>query len=426
MRICLIDDRRVADWYPLTLTRPASDLVCGLHTLGEKQSRYFRASAVSYLCRPALASWLRARDPQTPVNDAAWLRCAPTVLVNGRWLPPAAHTETHRAMFTEGPFLGLANGEVAFAVLDTRRMHSITPHTVDDCLHDWLQILPCREVGGTVLARPWDLIEHNGEEIENDFHATRDPAIIGFRPADIALVGPAERLAVHPSAHIDPHVVADTRRGPVVIGEGVNITAFTRLEGPCAIGAHTHLHAAQIRAGTTIGPHCRIGGEVEASVVLGYSNKYHEGFLGHSYLGEWVNLAAGTITGDLRYDYRDVTVRINNTHVPSGRMKLGSIIGDHAKTGLGVLLDCGSVLDVFSQVMPTGTFAPRSVPAFTRVGPDGAHQLEFTRLVAAAETAMARRGKSLPHALELFYRSLAGEPAQTEQTPATLPLRKIA
>ena len=82
------------------------------------------------------------------------------------------------------------------------------------------------------------------------------------------------------------------------------MTAFTRLEGPCGIGAHTHLLGAKVRSGTTIGPHCRIGGEVECSVVLGFSNKYHDGFLGHSYLGEWVNLAAGTTTGDLRNDYR--------------------------------------------------------------------------------------------------------------------------
>ena len=89
MRICLYEDRRVADLGPLTLTRPAADLLCGLTPLGHKPARYFDADVVGHLCRPVLAELLRSRDPAAPVNDPAWLRSAPTVLVNARWLPPA-------------------------------------------------------------------------------------------------------------------------------------------------------------------------------------------------------------------------------------------------------------------------------------------------------------------------------------------------
>src|SRR5207248_8637716 len=134
-------------------------------------------------------------------------------------------------------------------------------------------------------------------------------------------------LLIHPSARIDPMVVAATTGGPVVIGPGAVVHAFTRLEGPCAVGPGTQLFGAKVRAGTTLGPHCRVGGEVECSVVQGYSNKYHDGFLGHSHVGEWVNLAAGTITGDLRFDYRPVTVPLDGRDVPSGRVKVGSYFG---------------------------------------------------------------------------------------------------
>lgn len=426
MRICLYEDRRAADLYPLTLTRPASDLLCGLTTLGQKQVRYFGAEAVGHLCRPALADWLRARSPGEPVNDLAWLRAAPTVLVNARWLVPHAPLPSPRDLFDDAPFIGTADGEIAFAVFDAHRLYALSPGTVDNCLREWAQALPHHEVGGTVVGRAWELIERNGDELARDFEATCDPTEVGYHPTGFALVGRTDRLFIHPTARIDPLVVADTTRGPVVIGEGAVVTAFTRLEGPCAVGAHAHLLSAKVRAGTTVGPHCRVGGEVECSVVLGYSNKAHDGYLGHSYVGEWVNLAAGTITGNLRYDYRPVAMTFGGEEVPTGRTKLGSVIGDHAKTGLGVLLDCGTTLGPFAQVLPTGTLAPRAVPAFRRAGPGGLKELDADRAMRAADAAMRRRGKELTLHLEAVYRGLAAASGAEAAEPATLPLRKIS
>lgn len=427
MRICLYEDRRAADLSPLTLTRPASDLLCGLTTLGVKQIRYFGADAVGYLCRPALAEWLRVREPGTPVNDPAWLRSAATILVNTRWLPP--HSPAYaRRLFADGPFIATAGDEIAFAFLDSQRLQAVAPTTVNDCLHDWAQTLPRREVGGTVIDRVWTLLDHNGEELAHDFDCVYDPSEAGYHPTGFALVGHADRLFIHPSARVDPLVVADTTRGPVVIGSDAVITAFTRLEGPCSIGAHTHVLSAKIRGGTSIGPHCRIGGEVECSIVLGYTNKYHDGFLGHSYLGEWVNLAAGTSTGDLRFDYQPVSVPMGGEEVSTGQTKLGSMIGDHAKTGLGVLLNCGTTLGAFAQVLPTGTFSPRIVPSFHRAGADGVKELDVNRLLATAGVVMRRRGRELTPQLEAVYGGLVGI-RTTEgitHTPATLPLRKSA
>jgi UDP-N-acetylglucosamine diphosphorylase/glucosamine-1-phosphate N-acetyltransferase len=426
MRIYVYEDRHVRGLEPLTLTRPAADLLCGLTTLGQKYARYFAASTVGHFCRPAVAELIRSRAPDAGVNDSCWLRSGPTIVVNARWVPPSAKSAANP--LADGPYLGTAGGLVAFAVLDTARLPEVSPAMLEDGLDgamtDALRALPRREVGGRLVERPWELIDLNAEQITRDFEADADPTAAGFYPAGFALVGPADRLFIHPAARIDPMVVADTTHGPVFIDSGAVVHSFTRLEGPCAVGAGSVVLGATVRAGTTIGPHCRIGGEVECSILLGYANKYHGGFLGHSYVGEWVNLAAGTHTSDLRCDYHPVSVPINGREVPTGRTKVGSIIGDHAKTGLGVLLNCGTVIGPFAQVLPTGVFAPREIPAFARVGPSGVKGLEdVDRLLATAGTVMCRRGRELTPALETLYRSLA---AGRSEGATVLPMRRSA
>lgn len=427
MRICIYDDRRAADLGPLTATRPAADLLCGLSPLADKQARFFRAERVGYLVRPELAPLLKARDPGAPVNDPAWLRAAPTVLVNSRWVapPPPFPGPAYRDLFSGGTVVGACGAEVAFASVGTKLLQAVSPKTIDDCVADWSKVLPGVEAGGVVVRRPWELVDLNAAQIAADFALTCDPTAAGFHPAGFAVVGPADRLYLHPSARIDPMVVADTTAGPVWIGEGAVVTAFTRLEGPCAVGPHSHLFGAKVKAGTTIGPHCRVGGEVEASVLLGYVNKYHDGFLGHSYVGEWVNLAAATGTADLRFDYKPVTVRIGDEAVDTGRLKVGAVFGDHARTGLGVLFDAGTVLGPFASVLPSGRLAPRAVPGFARTGPDGSvPAADVDDLFASADRAMRRRGRELTPELRAVYAAAAGRAADAE--PATLPLRRSA
>ncbi len=427
MRICHYEDRDVSGLGPFTLTRPVAALLCGLDTLAQKQARYFPAGAVGHLCRPAMAGLMRATNPDAMINDPHWLRAAPTVLVNARWVPPAPTTtrQTPANPFINGPHIAMAGNDIAYAVLDPQHLQAVSLTTVDDCLNDWTQSLPLAEVGGSLLSRPWDLLEKNAEQIAIDFEADADQTAAGFYPEGFQLVGPAERLFIHPSARIDPMVVADTTNGPVSVGAGAVVHSFTRLEGPCGVGVGSVLLGAKVRAGTTIGPHCRVGGEVEASILLGYVNKYHEGFLGHSVIGEWVNLAAGTHTADLRYDYQPISVPVGGVMVSTGHTKVGAMIGDHARTGLGVLFDCGTAVGPFARVLPCGGFAPREVPAFHQAGPDGLKELtHIERILAAADTAMRRRGQMLSPELETVYRAAAQKPLSTRQH-TVLPWRRV-
>lgn len=424
MRVCLVEDKRVTDLSPLTVTRPAWDLRCGLTSLGEKQCRYFAAVEVGYWCRDYLAEWWRSESRGAPVNDATWLARERTLLVNGRWLPPAGRI---RFRWEEGPFVAWQGEDWAYAWLDPEQLDGWLRY--ENYQERWRQELPAKLAGGRLIRYLWELLEVNSVEIahdvaEGEYSRWRQEPLPG-----VVVLGPPEWLYVHPTAEVEPQVVIDTRPGPVVLEASCCVQAFSRVEGPCFIGAGSIVYGAKIRGGTTIGPHCRIGGEVENSIVIGYSNKYHEGFLGHSYVGAWVNLAAGTHTSDLRCDYRCVTVPGGFAEIDTGRRKVGAFLGDHVKTGLGVLLDAGSVLEPFAQVLPMPGFAPRWVPAFQRVGPAGRKLLhDVERLLDTVRIVFQRRDCELTSELERLYRRLAAEAieAAAHDGPAVIPWRRTA
>jgi UDP-N-acetylglucosamine diphosphorylase/glucosamine-1-phosphate N-acetyltransferase len=401
MRVCFFEDRGVATLEPLTLTRPAFELLCGQTSLGGKQCRFFAPREVGALVRPELADLYRAAHPDTPVNDLPWLRAGPTVLVNARWLPPPGP-----AADLAGPCVAMAGDEVAYAVLGPDRLTYCSPHTLDDCLETWKGTLPHAEAGGRLLRYPWELVHANAEQLRLDFRH----AAAGRRrelPSDLAVVGPADRLLLDPTAEVDPMVVADTRRGPVVIEREAVVTAFSRLEGPCYVGPQTHVLGAKVRGGTTLGPACRIGGEVEASIVHGHSNKYHDGFLGHSYVGEWVNLGAGTSNSDLRNDYGEVTVVVGGRPVATGMSKVGCFVGDHTKTGLGTLLNTGTSVGVFCNLLPSGGLLPKYVPSFCSWWNGTlAEQADLRGLLRTAAEVMRRRGGVFGEVHAALFRAL--------------------
>jgi len=215
--------------------------------------------------------------------------------------------------------------------------------------------------------------------------------------------GIAELLIVAPGACIERLVVADTTRGPVLIDQQAVVQSFSRLEGPCYVGPNTHVRGARIRA-SSIGPHCRVGGEIEASVIQGFSNKAHDGFLGHSYLGTWVNLGSGTQVADLRTDYRNVTVAVGDEPTDSGVLKLGALIGDHTKTGIGTLLNAGTVVGAFAQLLPDGGLLAHSIPSFCRCRNGRLEErTDLRKLFAAARVSFERRGCVWTEAHQEFY-----------------------
>ena len=409
MRLCLVEDHAVAGLEPLTLTRPAHTLMLGATTLGEKIAQYFGVgpgpARRGTILRTSLASTMVEADPHTVVNDEDWLARDSVLVVRSRWVPPNGVLD----LTQDAPRIGLCEGIPAFALVDAADAAQLRPNLVDSWF-DQLLSRPrwdCVDVEGDWIRRPWDLVAKNNDHLVRDFERAASFGLSNRHLSSTAIVGPVDRLKIHDSARIDPYVVLDTTNGPITIGSNVWLQPFTRVEGPAFIGSNTQLFRANIRGGVTIGPSCRIGGEVEASIVHGFSNKYHEGFLGHAYVGEWVNLGAITSNSDLRNDYGEVAVPLQGEPIPTGQAKVGCFIGDHTRTGMGSMLNTGTSIGVMCNVLPAGPLLPKHIPSFSavlygRIAPG----FPLDQMFQTARVVKSRRGKVFSPIEEDLYRLL--------------------
>jgi len=241
----------------------------------------------------------------------------------------------------------------------------------------------------------WELVLANPDQLTADFAALGRSGIEGTVEQPNAVRGSAKDVYIAAGALIHPMVVLDAANGPIYIDRDVEVHPFSRIEGPCYVGPQSVLLGAKCREGNSIGPVCRVGGEVEESIIQGYSNKYHDGFLGHAYVGEWVNLGALTTNSDLKNDYGSVQVFLpGKGPTDTGSNKVGSLIGDHTKTSIGTLLNTGSYVGAMALIMATGKPLAKFIPSFAWLL-DGAVTKGFGRkkLYETANVAMGRRGR---------------------------------
>jgi UDP-N-acetylglucosamine diphosphorylase/glucosamine-1-phosphate N-acetyltransferase len=230
------------------------------------------------------------------------------------------------------------------------------------------------------------------------------------------------RVTVEAGARVDPFAVLDGRGGPIQIGREAVVLPHTVVAGPCVVGPGTQLLGGRV-ARSTIGPQCRVAGEVEECVWQGYANKRHHGFVGHSLIGEWVNLGALTTTSDLKNNYGPVRVWVDGREVDSGTPKIGSLIGAHVKTGIGTLLPTGASVGAGSNLFGGGRFAPKRVPAFSWWDGERFDEHRLEPFLDTARVAMSRRGRIMQPAEEKALRSLHQATAEERagQEPLALP-----
>lgn len=362
MRLVLIDDFNETrnQFCPLVLGRPMWELRCGMTSLEEKLVARIKPDEVAYFVPDYMVEYYRTRTDR-PVNDLKALVGDDVILVN-----PRIKASSFDISAKGKSQIGLGDeGQVLYVRLnkeDSKRLFADDIGSFIAAAKSDLPNMPCKI---PIWQYTWDLVLANPEQIVADFQSTGRSGIEGIIEDPVAIRGSKKDVYIAPTAKLHPMVVIDAENGPIYIDEGVEIHPFSRIEGPCYIGKNSVLLGAKCREGNSIGPMCRIGGEVEESIIHGYSNKYHDGFLGHSYVGEWVNLGALTTNSDLKNDYSNVSVMLDGKRsIDTGSTKVGSLIGDHTKTSIGTLLNTGSYVGAMAIIMATGKPLPKHIPSF--------------------------------------------------------------
>jgi len=402
MKIVLFEDEHVAELYPLVFLRAAFDLRCGIFTLKEKVQKMFPGSELYLETRDELDAVCAETHGADTVNSHDAVRADDDILlVNAAVIltsDPSTYGERERVAVTEdGRFMWAYLKRESVARLDTPACIGLAQKARES--------LPTEAADDILIRYPWDLVVHNAEQIGVDFHRSYAAAQKSTPLQGAAMIGPAENLYVGERVELQPHSWIDCREGPVVVEDDVVVSAHTSIHGPAFIGKGTRLFEAKIREGCSIGPVCRVGGEVEESIIHGYSNKYHTGFLGHAYVCEWVNLGALTTNSDLKNDYSTVKVQVGGEPVDTGQMKVGSFIGDHSKTSIGTMLNTGSVVGIMCNLMAGASVLPKYIPSFAWYMRDRISKgLGLNYALGTARTAMGRRDMELTEAMEDLIR----------------------
>jgi UDP-N-acetylglucosamine diphosphorylase/glucosamine-1-phosphate N-acetyltransferase len=413
MHLCIYEDSGSSSFNPLTYFRPAFDLRCGILTLREKIIRRFKGLPVVLHARQSLHPLLHEGSPEVPIGSVKAESC---LFVNGRVLPTAASANLMRKH--RGDAIFVHGSTVVGALLSGDRLGAVRAQLAEDAFEPTGGArLPRVDVEALVFQYPWDLLAANVNEIVSDFAALRRSGSRRTSVHPSAVLAGRKQIAIGEGSAIGPGVVIDARNGPVWMGRNVTIMPGAVLEGPCSIGEGSivRIHA-KIYSGTTIGPVCKVGGEIEGSIMLSHSNKQHDGFLGDSYLAMWVNLGAGTTNSNLKNTYGTVRITVNGEEIDTGRMFVGVIAGDHVKTGINSSLNTGTIIGPSSNIFGGG-LPPKYIPAFSWGGTQGLVTYDVEKALAVAKTVMGRRGVQITAAYREIFRRVY-ETTRHERTNA--------
>lgn len=248
----------------------------------------------------------------------------------------------------------------------------------------------------------WELVANNGMAIASQAGYFADSLALSD---STKLRGPPSNLRIHGSAEVEDYVAFDVKLGPVVVGEEATIESFSRISGPCYIGPRTKVTSGLLRAGTSIFEGCKVGGEVENSIMMPHSNKAHLGYVGDSYIGEWVNLGAGSVFSNLKNTYGNVRTDVGGRRLDTGMMKLGPAIGDMAKVSIGATIFAGKKVGVGSHV--TG-LVDADVPSFTYFDGERGRIVELllSSVIETQRRMKERRGLTLSREEEELIRGV--------------------
>ncbi len=400
--LILFDDGK-HDFGPLCDLRPCFDLRTGALTTRQRieQSLGIKASSlhVPQVLHELALSENASLKVNQPLSSGLWL------LVNGRVTPQVALPTVNTI---DQPVMHLAaDGQLLWALLS----HEQAGLLIDNDFvpqHPVVQVITHDDKPRLLYDRPWHVLDSLDAALQHDLATWASPQVIQPLP------GYVHTLGTHPihviNARLQPGVVLNAEAGPIAIEPDAIIGAHSVIEGPCYVGPHTQLAAhTYLRPHTILGPSCKVAGEISFSIVQGFSNKAHLGYLGHSLVGQWVNLGAATTVSNLKNTYGSIRIQLHPDQPAENTQRHfhGPIIGDFVRTAIGSRLLTGSCVNTGAMLALSG-YAPKCAKAFgfyTDESPDGAdHQPD--KFIATATAMIARRKLTMSPALETRLRVL--------------------
>lgn len=368
---------------PITTARPLAEVRAGARLIRERWASALGGAVTGVIAAPRLKGF---EEPSAAVVLSDDMRLdAGTIVALSHCAPSLRRAET------EGVDTWMHGGRAVAAVLPTAcRVRDIRDIGI---------VAGARptELDGWTLSQPWDLIGHLPAMLAADTAVIAGEQRTPTLPADVRVLGD-HPVCIAPSAVVEPFVVLDATQGAIVIEAHAVVRSFSRLAGPFVLGPYSQWMTGSGHT-VSIGDHCRISGEVSTTIVCGHANKGHDGFVGHTYMGRWTNLGAGTVTSNLKNTYGPVSF----AGMPTGLQFLGTLLGDHAKTGILTRLTTGSSIGAGANVI-SDDVVPNVVPAFAW-GSRG-ERYDCTRFLQTAERVMARRKVEMTDAMRQCLRAV--------------------
>lgn len=372
MNYILFDDYSRHNLLPFTFTRPVADIRIGILTIKEKWENYLKAP-MSYVTQ----DYLQVKFPRIVSKD--------NIYINGKICPNEYLIETIRS---------LENNAAVKAGNDL-----IAYRTTGIDVPDFEELLTnAKEIDKNYISvkEPWDIFSKNGDALKQDFlFLTKGRQSQKLTGSNI-VIGDSKDVFLEEGAVVEACVL-NTKSGPIYIAKDAEVMEGSVVRGPFSLGEHSALKlSTKIYGPTTIGPHSKVGGEVNNSVIFGYSNKAHDGFLGNSVIGEWCNLGADTNNSNLKNNYANVKLfnYKKEQMVDSGLQFCGLMMGDHSKCGINTMFNTGTVVGVAANIFGGG-FPPTHIPSFVWGGAEGMVNYNLGKFFETAERVYARRNMVL-------------------------------
>lgn len=397
--ICIFEDEYYEHLLPLVFLRPVYDLRCGIMTLREKINYYFSNFKFVLHTRKSLHNAVQERNPKLDVN---FYQKENILFVNGRLLIDKQITKEIKKLDLNSSLVG--DGNIIAANISAEQIEYLFSSDSDFIQFDKIE-LKSKEVTAKLISYPWNLVNENGSQIINDYSLSVKENNKTKKFSSVEYSN-KRNIFIENGVKIDPFVHLDATDGPIYISKDVHIMSHVLIQGPAFIGKGSVVKAhSSLYHDTSIGEVCKVGGEIEATIIHSYTNKQHDGFLGHSYIGSWVNLGASTNNSDLKNNYSSVSVLIKGKNVDTKSQFVGLIMGDHSKTAINTMFNTGTIVGVSSNIFGSG-FPPRYIPSFSWGGSDFIRNYDIEKCLEVARVVLGRRKIQLTQAEEELLRDV--------------------